>query len=79
MDPFRLPRWRFMNCCGHSWGHDIEPGPAQAPQGTCRRDFFKTAAAGAVGLAAMATLKDAATAQVRVFPPPPPAVSPSRG
>src|SRR5436189_260147 len=21
MKPFRLPRWRFMNCCGHSVGH----------------------------------------------------------
>lgn len=22
MKSFRLPRWRFMNCCGHSVGHD---------------------------------------------------------
>ena len=25
MNPFRLPRWRFMNCCGRAWGHDAAP------------------------------------------------------
>jgi hypothetical protein len=79
MNPFRLPRWRFMNCCGHSWGHRPEPRPEAGGEGTSRRDFFKAAAGGAVGLAAFATLKDTAAAQVRVFPPPPPAVSPIEG
>ena len=79
MNPFRLPRWRFMNCCGHAWGHSPEPRPAAEAEGPSRRDFFKTAATGALGLAAFATLKDRAQAQVRVFPPPPPAVSPIEG
>ena len=79
MNPFRLPRWRFMNCCGHSWGHSTEPRPGTDGQGASRRDFVKAAASGAVGLAALATLKDTVAAQVRVFPPPPPAVSPIEG
>jgi hypothetical protein len=68
MNPFRLPRWRFTNCCGHEWGHVPE---AQGPSdfgGASRRDFFKVAAAGVAGLAAMTTLKELASAQVRVFP-----------
>ncbi len=73
MNPFRLPRWRFTNCCGHAWGQ------SQEPQGTSRRDFFKVAAASVGGLAALSALKEPATAQVRVFPPPPPAVSPIEG
>jgi len=68
-----------MNCCGHSWGHSPEPRPAAEAEGPSRRDFFKTAATSALGLAAFATLKDRAQAQVRVFPPPPPAVSPIEG
>jgi hypothetical protein len=68
-----------MNCCGHSWGHRTEPRRSADGQGANRRDFFKAAATGAVGLAALATLKDTAAAQVRVFPPPPPAVSPIEG
>ncbi len=79
MNPFRLPRWRFMNCCGHSWGHAAEPEATPGCQRPSRREFFKTAAAGAAGLAALATLKDTAGAQVRVFPPPPPSVSPIEG
>ena len=79
MNPFRLPRWRFMNCCGHSWDHSTEPRPGTDGQGASRRDFVKAAASGAVGLAALATLKDTVAAQVRVFPPPPPAVSPIEG
>lgn len=79
MNPFRLPRWRFMNCCGHAWGHDAEPRLDGSGQGQSRRDFFKTAAAGTIGFAALATLKNTAGAQVRVFPPPPPAVSPIEG
>ncbi len=73
MNPFRLPRWRFTNCCGHEWGQRPEP------TGQSRRQFFKTAAGGVAGLAALATLKEPAAAQVRVFPPPPPAVSPIEG
>ena len=57
MNPFRLPRWRFMNCCGHAWGHSPEPRPEAHRQGPSRRDFFKTAATSALGLAAFATLK----------------------
>ena len=73
MNPFRLPRWRFTNCCGHSWGHD------QATNGADRRDFLKTAVAGIAGLAALGTLRGQGESQVRVFPPPPPAVSPIEG
>jgi hypothetical protein len=69
MKPFRLPRWRFISCCGHAWGHD-------APASGARRDFLKVAA---VGAAALAGLRTPAEAQVRVFPPPPPAVSPVEG
>src|SRR5262249_23213083 len=79
MNPFRLTRWRFMNCCGHSWGHNTRPRQGADGQSTGRRDFFKAAATGALGLAAVATLKDTVSAQIRVFPPPPPAVSPIEG
>jgi hypothetical protein len=79
MNPFRLPRWRFTNCCGHEWGHAPAPQDSSPPQGTSRRGFFKTAAAGVAGLAAMTALKNPASAQVRVFPPPPPATSPIEG
>ena len=75
MTPFRLPRWRFMNCCGHVWGHRDPAASADAG----RRDFLKTAMAGVAGLAALGTLKEPTAAQVRVFPPPPPAVSPIEG
>ena len=73
MKPFRLPRWRFINCCGHEWGHRSEPEDAG------RRQFFKVAAVTVAGLAGLGTAKTPATAQVRVFPPPPPAVSPIEG
>ena len=69
MNPFRLPRWRFMNCCGHAWGHT---GTVAAG----RRDFLRLAATGVVAAAGAARVADA---QVRVFPPPPPAVSPIEG
>jgi len=75
MTPFRLPRWRFMNCCGHVWGHGDPAAPADAG----RRDFLKSTVAGVAGLAALGTLKEPAESQVRVFPPPPPAVSPIEG
>jgi hypothetical protein len=73
MNPFQLRRWRFTNCCGHEWGH------APKPLSLDRRTFIKAAAAGAAGLAALPALKRQAAAQVRVFPPPPPAVSPIEG
>jgi hypothetical protein len=74
MKPFHLPRWRFMNCCGHTYGHDdvraVEHG---------RRDFLKLAAAGVAAVAAAGREAGRAEAQVRVFPPPPPSVSPIEG
>ncbi|HEU5321347.1 MAG TPA: DUF6282 family protein [Methylomirabilota bacterium] len=75
MSAFRLPRWRFTSCCGHAWGHRPPPG-AVSPD---RRDFLRTAAAGVAGLAAFGLSREPAGAQVRVFPPPPPAVSPIEG
>jgi Family of unknown function (DUF6282) len=72
MNPFHLPRWRFMNCCGHAWGH------ADHPVDAGRRDFLKLAATGVAALAAGGAAGEA-SAQVRVFPPPPPAVSPIEG
>lgn len=72
MKPFRLPRWRFTSCCGHVTGSS---GPARLG----RREFMKLAAGGITGAAALATLREPAAGQVRVFPPPPPAVSPVDG
>jgi Family of unknown function (DUF6282) len=69
MRPFRLPRWRFTSCCGGECG--------AAPR-TSRRELLAAAAA-AAGLGALGSLARAAAAQVRVFPPPPPAVSPIEG
>src|SRR5215510_3087034 len=77
MRPFTLPRWRFTNCCGHTWGYPTLP--VAVAEGTTRREFFKTAAVAAAGLAALAADVRNAAAQVRVFPPPPPAVSPIEG
>lgn len=73
MKPFRLPRWRFMNCCGHSYGHSDPAGNES------RRDFLKLAATGVAAVAVAARAPRAAEAQVRVFPPPPPSVSPIEG
>ncbi len=77
MRPFHLPRWRFISCCGHYWGH--RPPATETVDGEGRREFIRTAAAGVAGLAALGTLPNTATGQVRVFPPPPPAVSPIEG
>src|SRR2546425_302952 len=80
MKPFQLPRWRFTSSAGPSWGHPPVPnGTTPATQRGGRRDFIKTATAGVAGLAALATWPKAAGAQVRVFPPPPPVVSPIEG
>ncbi len=78
MRPFTVPRWRFMSCCGHSWGHPSGPRAAGL-ESVGRRDFMKGAAAGVAALAATAALPRSAPAQVRVFPPPPPTVSPIEG
>src|SRR5206468_11252227 len=80
MKPFALARWRFTNCCGHSWGHPTTPHtPGGTPDRVSRRDFLTTAAAGVAGLAAFGSLPAKTAAQDRVFPPPPPAVSPTEG
>src|SRR5690242_7166156 len=73
MKPFHLPRWRFMNCCGHMVGH------SERPVNAARRDFLKLAATRAAALVAAGRTAAPAEAQVRVFPPPPPAVSPIEG
>ena len=57
MKPFRIPRWSFTNCCGHYWSR--KPPAAPESRGTSRRDFFKTAAAGAAGLAILKGAKPA--------------------
>lgn len=83
--PFHLPRWKFTNCCGpqcadphhrHPAGHTH--AAAHGAIGPTRRDFIKLAAAGAAGLAGLGAAGEA-DAQVRVFPPPPPATSPIEG
>jgi hypothetical protein len=72
MTPSGLFRWRFTSCCG-----DDRASPGTA--GATRREFITLAAGGAAGLAALGTLRGVALAQGRVFPPPPPAVSPVEG
>jgi hypothetical protein len=68
MYPFRLPRWKFTNCCFSS---------SPKPHEKSRREFMQLAALGATGLAASALSADFSSAQTtRNFPPPPPAVSP---
>ena len=82
MRPFHLPRWRFTSCCGHSWGYPpVAPAGRDIEMGASRRTFLKTAIAGLGGLATFGTIgrTGAAAAQGRVFPPPPPAVSPIEG
>src|SRR5439155_935574 len=67
MRPFALARWRFTNCCGHSWGHPTTPHTSEgAPDGGSRRDFLKTAAAGVAGLAASGSLPARTAAHNRV-------------
>jgi hypothetical protein len=80
-----LPRWKFTDSCGRpqvsgaihvGCTHDGHTACAD----TTRRAFFKTGVA-VVGGAGLATIMDPREvfAQVRVFPPPPPAVSPIAG
>ena len=67
MNPFRLPRWKFTDCCNSS----------PTPPGKSRREFMKTAALGVTGLAGLALSADFSPAQTtHNFPPPPPIVSP---
>jgi len=68
MRPFQIARTRFTNCCGHG-------SPAA---GTSRRSFLSMSAAGIAGLVAALRSRPGA-AQVRAFPPAPPAVSPVEG
>ena len=68
MRPFRIARSRLTTCCGH--------GSAGARPG--RRDLLAGAATSLAGLYAMMR-SSSAEAQVRAFPPPPPAVSPVEG
>jgi hypothetical protein len=69
MRPFRIARSRLTTCCGHGSGQTAGAG---------RREFLAGAAAGVAGLYAMLR-GGSAEAQVRAFPPPPPAVSPVEG
>src|SRR5262245_6848269 len=80
-----LPRWKFNDSCGRprvpgaihlGCPHDGHSEWAH----TTRRAFLKGGVA-IVGGAGFATVADPrqALAQVRVFPPPPPAVSPIAG
>ena len=80
-----LPRWKFTDSCGRpQTSGAIHAGCAHCDQTLCahpsRRAFLKTGIA-IVGAASMATVVDPRElfAQVRVFPPPPPAVSPIAG
>ena len=80
-----LPRWKFTDSCGRPQiSGAIYVGCAHCDQTLCahtsRRAFLKTGIA-IVGAAGMATVVDPRElfAQVRVFPPPPPAVSPIAG
>jgi Family of unknown function (DUF6282) len=80
-----LPRWKFTDSCGRprvpgaihlGCTHDVHTECAH----TTRRAFLKGGVA-IVGGAGLATVVDPreVLAQVRVFPPPPPAVSPIAG
>jgi len=80
-----LPRWKFTDSCGHPQA----PGAIHigcghrgytAHRHATRRDLLKAGVA-IVGAAGLATILDPREvfSQVRVFPPPPPAVSPILG
>ena len=80
-----LPRWKFTDSCGRPQiSGAIHVGCTHHSHAQCaattRRDFLKTGVA-VVGGAGLATVMDPREvfAQVRVFPPPPPAVSPIAG
>src|SRR5579883_1209306 len=82
-----IPRWRFTDSCGEprlsgtlhlGCGHDGHVAHRRAC--ATRREFLKggVAIVGAAGFAAVADPREV-FAQGRVFPPPPPAVSPIAG
>jgi hypothetical protein len=80
-----LPRWKFTDSCGHPQAPGaIHLGCAHGGHSThphaTRRDLLKAgvAIAGAAGLATILDPREVFS-QVRVFPPPPPAVSPIMG
>ncbi len=80
-----LPRWKFTDSCGRPQiSGAVHLGCAHCEQTrgalTNRRTFLKTgiAVVGAAGLAMVVDPREA-FAQGRVFPPPPPAVSPIAG
>jgi hypothetical protein len=80
-----LPRWKFTDSCGRPQASGaIHVGCTHDDHTACtattRRAFFKTGVA-VVGAGGLATIMDPREvfAQVRVFPPPPPAVSPIAG
>ena len=80
-----LPRWKFTDSCGRPQTSGvIHAGCTHCDQRLCahtsRRAFLKTGMA-IVGAAGMATIVDPRElfAQVRVFPPPPPAINPIAG
>ena len=80
-----LPRWKFTDSCGRprapgaidlGCAHDSHTGHRHAT----RREFLKAGVA-IIGAAGFATIlnRHEVFAQGRVFPPPPPAVSPIAG
>jgi hypothetical protein len=80
-----LPRWKFTDSCGRPRATGaIHVGCTHDGHTPCaaatRRAFLKTGVAvvGGAGLAAVMDPREV-FAQVRVFPPPPPAVSPIAG
>jgi hypothetical protein len=80
-----LPRWKFTDSCGRPRAAGmVHSGCAHDSHTAChpatRRGFLKAGVA-IVGAAGFATVVDPLEAfgQVRVFPPPPPAVSPIAG
>jgi hypothetical protein len=80
-----IPRWKFTNSCGRPGVPGAlhlgcaQEAPAACSQGT-RREFVRggIAIVGAAGFARVIDPREV-LAQVRVFPPPPPAVSPIAG
>src|SRR5260370_185700 len=78
-----LPRWKFTDSCGRPDAPGaIHLGCADAGHTAChrasRRQFLKAGVA-IVGAAGFSTILDPREVfgQLRVFPPPPPAVSPT--
>lgn len=69
MNPFQFRRWKFTRSCGHRCGYT-------AAELASRREFLRVASASVFGFAGISALAEPLSAQVRNFPPPPPAVSP---